>query len=58
MRIKIGSEWHDSSQEPVCIEISDQEKIHISRMDSEATKYASAPDGFFESANAFRAWME
>lgn len=46
MKVKIGSVWHDSNEEPICIQISKGEQQQIADIDrSVATngKYAIFP---------------
>jgi len=47
MRVKIGDKWHNSDDEPICIQISELEQKQIGNIDrSVATqgKYAIFPD--------------
>ena len=43
MRVKIGDNWYDSEDSPICIELSDQDKENIKNMSQECKKYASFP---------------
>ena len=56
MKVKIGETIYDSETEPVMVILSDFDKNNISHMATDATKYASFPDGF-GSADEMRAWM-
>lgn len=44
MRVKIGNNVYDSSQEPVMLILDEQDKINIRNMSDEATKFCSFPD--------------
>lgn len=47
MRVKIKDTWHDSKEEPICIQISEGEQEQIKNMDrriAQNGKYAVFPD--------------
>ena len=49
MRVKIGSQWHDSELEPICVQLSVGEQRQIAGMDRAAApngKYAVFPSGW------------
>jgi hypothetical protein len=39
MRVKIGENWYDSSSGPIMLELTDEDKKNIAKMNSDATKY-------------------
>ena len=55
MRVKIGDKWYDSEEEPIVVELSDQDKINIAHMSEIAKKYCSFPEGL--SRDKVREWM-
>lgn len=49
MRVKVGNQWHDSREEPICIQVSEGEQLQIAQMDRRVAKkgkYAIFPDGW------------
>ncbi|MDQ7734673.1 DUF550 domain-containing protein [Halomonas sp. SpR1] len=49
MRVKIGDQWHDSSLEPICLQVSEHEQEQIGGMDRNRApngKYAVFPDNW------------
>ena len=44
MKVKVGDTWYDANEQPLCVELSEQDKINIANMDPEATKYAVFPE--------------
>ncbi len=41
MRIKIGNEWHEVTRDnPIMVELSEQDKLNIKNMSNDVTKYA------------------
>ncbi|SDJ89360.1 hypothetical protein [Billgrantia gudaonensis] len=38
MRVKIGNQWHDSRDEPICIQVSEGEQLQIAQMDRTVAK--------------------
>jgi len=56
MKIKIGNEFYDDDSTPMMIILSDQDKLNISNMDAEATKYAVLPDDW--GVEKSYAWMD
>lgn len=47
MRVKIGERWHDSNNEPICIQVSEGEQKQIANMNRDIAKegkYAIFPD--------------
>ncbi|MDF9432990.1 hypothetical protein [Chromohalobacter israelensis] len=60
MRVKIGNQWHDSREEPICIQVSRGEQQQIAEMDrSMATegKYAVFPDSWGGDGEAMLRWL-
>lgn len=58
MRVKIGNQWHDSSLEPICLQVSESEQEQIANMDrsiAKQGKYALFPDSW--RAEKCREWM-
>jgi len=61
MRVKVGDEWYDSYNAPLCIQISETEHQQISAMDrSVATqgKFAVFPDTDKRNPDEMRDWMK
>ncbi|WP_413615730.1 hypothetical protein MRB56_02345 [Halomonas cupida] len=59
MKVKVGNQWHDSNEEPICIQVSEGEQEQIGSMDrSVATegKYAIFPDNW--RGQALLEWMQ
>lgn len=59
MRVKVGNEWHDSCDEPICIQVSEGEQEQIGSMDRELApngKYAVIPDDW-GTEEEMRAWL-
>jgi len=59
MRVKIDGVWHDSNEEPICIQISENEQQQIAsvnRVDAPSGKYAIFP-GEWEREDMLK-WME
>lgn len=49
MRVKIGDKWHNSSLEPICLQLSESEQEQIGGMDRRIAnngKFAAFPDGW------------
>lgn len=60
MRVKIGNRWYDSNQQPICIQISEEEQEQIANMDRQVAnkgKYASFPPNCNMSAAEMLKWM-
>lgn len=60
MKVKIGNTWHDSRDEPVCIQIDQTEQEQIAGLDrsiAKQGKYASFPDNWGP-PSAMLEWME
>lgn len=58
MKVKIDNQWHDSNDEPICIQVSEGEQEQIGRMDrSVAThgRFAVFPGGW--ERQAMLDWM-
>lgn len=55
MRVKVGNNWFDSHNQPICVELSDEDKAHIAGMPGK--KYASFPDNSAMSFGAKMEWM-
>ena len=59
MKVKIGNQWHDSNDEPICIQVSEVEQEQIGSMDRSIAphgKYAIFPDNWRK--QAMRDWMQ
>lgn len=46
MKVKIGNVIYDSIKEPIMIILSDKDKLNISNMNKECTKFMSFPKDF------------
>ena len=57
MKVKIGDAWFDSSEVPICIKLTEQDKINIVNMSPEAKKYAVFPDIESISKEEMLEWM-
>lgn len=60
MKVKIGNDWHDSTVEPICIQISAGEQQQIAELDRAVAiegKYAVFPGGWGD-ADEMRKWMK
>jgi hypothetical protein len=57
MRVKIGDIWYSDKDQPVCVELSEKDKVNISNMYKEATKYASFPDSCSWTNDEKLGWM-
>lgn len=57
MKVKIGSTWHNSEEEPICVEFVGNDRQNVINMVKGCTKYASAPDDWFVNPEDFRTWM-
>ena len=44
MKVKIGDKIYDSTEEPILLILSEEDKRNLERMDTEATKFLSFPD--------------
>jgi hypothetical protein len=44
MKVKIGNKIYDSTEEPILLILSEEDKRNLERMDTEATKFLSFPD--------------
>lgn len=58
MRVKVGDTWYDSEDQPICVEFVGKDKENVANMNPDCTKYAVAPDDFFENSNDFMKWMD
>jgi hypothetical protein len=56
MRVKIGHQWFDSKNTPICIQYSDGEREQINNNPGPQRKYAVFPEGW-GSPDEMRAWM-
>lgn len=60
MRVKIGDTWHDSDEEPICIEVSETEQKQIADMDRSVARhgrYAKFPDADAMTSEQMFDWM-
>lgn len=60
MRVKVGNQWHDSREEPICIQVGRGEQQQIAEMDrSVATegKYAVFPDSWSSDREEMLLWL-
>lgn len=60
MRVKIGKQWFDSAEVPICIQVSEVEQKQIAEIDRTLApqgKYASFPDDCSMTPDQMRAWM-
>jgi len=57
MRVKIGDQWFSSDDQPICVELTDQDKSNIENMDPDATRYAVFPDALASSVDEKYEWM-
>lgn len=60
MRVKIGDTWHDSNEEPICIQISEGEQKQIADLDFKVAplrKYAIFPNVNDRSPEEMLDWM-
>ncbi|WP_280570664.1 hypothetical protein [Chromohalobacter sp. 296-RDG] len=59
MRVKIGNQWHDSNDEPICIQVSEGEQKQIASIDRSVAPngiYAIFPDNWRR--QAMLDWMQ
>jgi hypothetical protein len=57
MRIKVNDEWYDGEDQPVMVELTDQDKINIANMDKECKKYCARPNEGYTSEQILE-WMK
>lgn len=60
MRVKIGNVWYDSSEQPICIQISKEEQQQIAGLDRSSAvqgKYAVFPEWYKATADEMVEWM-
>ncbi|WP_339745573.1 hypothetical protein [uncultured Maricaulis sp.] len=62
MRVKIGDQWFDSIEQPICVQLSEAEIDHFERLvisgdDAPERKFASFPDDW-GSSEEMLAWMD
>ncbi|WP_275286892.1 hypothetical protein [Halomonas elongata] len=60
MRVKIGNQWHDSNEEPICIQLSPGEQEQVAGMDRTKApegKFAIFPGSWGGDRCAMRRWM-
>jgi hypothetical protein len=55
MKVKVGNNIYDASEEPIMIILTDQDKENIFNMSPMCNKYAAAPDTMDE--KSFDKWM-
>lgn len=58
VKIKVRGRVYDANAEPIMVILTDQDKKNIANMAPDAKMYAAVPDGYFESTDAFLAWMD
>jgi len=61
MKVKIGSMWFDSGEQPIMLLLSDDDKRNIGTMPDDNFKYCSYPDIPLWTDNNFeqiKVWME
>jgi len=56
MKVKIGNTLYDSTQIPILLILSDEDKDLLSRMDPEANSFCSFPEGI--NKEAVHNWMQ
>ncbi len=56
MRVKVGDQWHDSKETPICIQYNDGEREQINSNAGANRKYAQFPD-YWGTPDEMRAWM-
>jgi len=57
MRVKIGDQWFSADDQPICVELTDEDKLNIESMAPDATKYAVFPDALTTGADEKYEWM-
>ena len=57
MKVKVGDEWFDSNDVPICLELSDIEKEQIGNMSPKDTKYAVVHKSEFIDSDTFKRWI-
>ncbi|MEC8917120.1 MAG: hypothetical protein VX796_05810 [Pseudomonadota bacterium] len=60
MRVKIGKQWFDSSEVPICVQLSEADQQNIAAIDRTVApqgKYASFPDNTDMTSEQMREWM-
>lgn len=61
MKVKIGDTWYDSNEQPICIQVSEQEQRQIADIDRSIApkgKYAIFPDIMNWTHDQMREWMQ
>lgn len=58
MKVKVGNEIFDSEQVPIMIIFDNESLDQVKNMGDGLTRYASVPEGTFDSAEKFSAWMK
>jgi len=59
MRVKIENVWYDSEKQPICIQISEEEKTQIGVISSKlGGKYAAFSDSIEWSLEEKSKWMK
>lgn len=56
MKVKIGDKVYDGETEPVMVILSEQDKLNISNMLPDNTKYCSYPDDYTQ--EDIKRWMK
>jgi len=56
MKVKVGEETHDGLDQPIMVILTKEDKLAISHMPPEATRYAVYPDHW--SVEEAMGWME
>lgn len=57
MRVKIGNKIYSDADEPIMVVLTNEDKFNLLYMPEDKFKYASAPDGYFDSVDDFLKWM-
>jgi len=58
MKVKVGDHWYSSDDQPICVFLEGKDRENIESMPYDGTRYASAPDDWFDSSDEFLEWMD
>jgi hypothetical protein len=58
MRVKIEDKWYDTLKTAIVIELSEKDKLNISRMSCHTSMYASFPEADVRDYDNKLEWME
>ena len=58
MKVKVGDKIYSDEDTALMVILSDSDKENIKNMPEDATKYASVPDGVFDTQQEFEEWMK